>query len=403
MFMRGLEIEEAVELLKRETTPVSETETVGLLEAVGRVCMEEVRAVRPQPPFHRSPLDGYALKAADTVGASRQNPVTLRVADKIMAGSVSEYRLSGGDAVRLMTGAPIPEGADCVIRQEDTDYGEEQVRIYGELKPYENFCRIGEDYREGEVLLARGDAVDASVAGILAGAGFSQLRVARPVRVALITSGDEVIQPGEEWRPGKIYNSNAVLIAGRLKELGFSPVFTAHGADSAEEMKRLIRRAAETADLILTTGGVSVGEKDILHEVAEDPEVKKLFWRLAMKPGSPVMSFLYRETPVIALSGNPFGAFTALETLVRPVLAHLASDSRLEPEQRLGTMTVRFSKASRMRRLIRGVWKDGAVTIPESGHSSGILSSMKGCNCLIDIPAGTASLEPGASVRVRML
>lgn len=401
--MERIGLEEAVERLIGVSAPIEETRQLALEDGLGRVLAQEYRAAFPQPPFNRSPLDGYALRAKDTAGASKDRPAVLKVIDKIMAGRVSEKTVLPGTAVRLMTGAPVPEGADCVVRQEDTDYGETCVRVYRELRVHENMVDAGEDYQAGTVLMEKGERIDAVAAGILAGAGIGEVKVYRRLRVALFTTGDEVAAPGESCEAGKIYDSNRYLLWGRLKELGIEPVCWEHIGDEAEMAAERIAALISEVDMVLTTGGVSVGEKDIMHDVVSILNGDRLFWRVALKPGSPVLAFRFQGKPVICLSGNPFGAFVTLEMLVRPVLAHMTREPRLAPVRRQARVKGGFHKRSNVRRFIRGSFMDGCVVLPEEGHASGVLFSMKGCNCLVDIPAGNEGLADGDEVVVWLL
>ena len=201
--MERIGLEEAVKRLIGVSEPIEETQLLALEKGMGRVLAREYKAALPQPPFNRSPLDGYALRAEDTAGASKDRPAVLEVIDKIMAGMVSKKMVIPGTAVRLMTGAPVPDGADCVVGQEDTDYGEKCVRVYRELKVHENMVDAGEDYQAGTVLMEKGERIDAAAAGILAGAGIGEVKVYRRLRVALFTTGDEVIEPGKGIEDGK--------------------------------------------------------------------------------------------------------------------------------------------------------------------------------------------------------
>lgn len=401
--MHAISVEQARAQLMAALRPVEGWEEVELRCARGRILAEDIVAIQPQPPFDRSPLDGYALRAADSVDASREKPVTLRVVDRVMAGNVAKEAVTAGTAVRIMTGAPIPRGADCVIRQEDTDYGEERVQIYTALHSHDNYCDCGEDYPAGTRLMDRGEKLDAVDIGILAGAGIAAVKVQRKVRVALITSGDELIAPGMASRPGKIYNTNHYLLRSRLAELGFEPVLCAHVGDEVEETAERIRTAAQNADLIITTGGVSVGQRDVMHEVVTRLGGEQLFWRIAAKPGSPVLAYTFEGTPVIALSGNPFGAFATFELLVRPALAQLSGDGSLVMEKVTATVAGGFPKGTKGRRFVRARYRHGTVEIPRQGHASGMLSALKHCNCLVDIQGPNQGLSTGDTVEVWLL
>ncbi|MBR1658990.1 MAG: molybdopterin molybdotransferase MoeA [Oscillospiraceae bacterium] len=400
---KDITVERAVELLRAAVRPVG-TERVPAREAHGRVPAENVYAPIDQPPWPRSPLDGYALRASDSAGA----PVTLRVADTVYAGGVPSVSVGSGECVRIMTGAMIPDGCDCVIRQEDTDGGTERVTLFKSLRPWDNYCFAGEDFKAGAVLVPAGTVLNAAAMGVLASAGMLRpgetLTVRRHVRCALICTGDE-LAPNETrpLPPGKIYSSNAALLASRLRELGIglTGVQAAFGDDAAA-LAHEIRAAAREADLVLTTGGVSVGTKDILHETLPLLGAERVFWRVELKPGSPVMFSLLDGVPVLSLSGNPFAAWATFELFARPLLAALAGTDALLPLKCLGTLEMPFPKGGRARRFVRGVFRDGRVALPE-GHSSGQLASAVGTNCLAEIPANAGPLPAGSAVRVWLL
>lgn len=393
-------LEEAVELVKKSLTPEKKIEEVSLMDALGRVLAKDVYAGHSQPPFPRSPLDGYAFNAKDSEGAKKDKPVMLKVVDEVFAGGMSSHIVQTGEAVRIMTGAPIPEGADCVIRQEDTNYGEETVEIYHELKAFDNYCFIGEDYKEGDKLLLAGTKLHSAEIGMLASLGKTTVEVLKMPEIHLITTGDELVMPGECLRPGKIYDSNLYTIGMRLLELGYKVNMHENVEDSPQAVAKQIEKAAKTADLVITTGGVSVGKKDIMHEVLEILKADRLFWKINLKPGTPTLCAKYNHTLLIGLSGNPFGAVTNLEVFVRPVLSYLSGDPSITPVKTVGVLQDEFLKSSKVRRFVRGVYQEGKVFLPQGSHSSGVLSSLCGCNCLLDIPAGSTDLQAGSEVAV---
>lgn len=401
--MERLLLEQATEILLQNTGKIIACEEISLWDAVGRVLAEEIYAMRNQPPFSRSPLDGYAVRSEDIKGASRERPVTLRVIDEVDAGHVTEKKVEPGMAVRIMTGAPIPEGADCIIGQEDTDYGEENVEIYEEVKAYQNYCFEGEDYKKGAKLLEKDMLIGAVEAGVIASLGLERVSVYRSPRAAVLTTGDELMLPGEELLPGKIYDSNLYTCVTRLQSWGVSVIYKGRAEDSAEIVAERIREAAEDADILITTGGVSVGKKDIMHEVLTLLNCEKLFWRVAIKPGMPTLCALYQGKPLICLSGNPYGAAVNLELLIRPVLAKMAGRKDLNLQRLRAVCDSEFLKPSRVTRFVRAKYIDGHVKIADGSNDSGILSTMCGCNCLIEIPAGTQKVERGETVCVVMM
>lgn len=396
--MEGLTIEEAVELLLSRVKKIEETERISLWDAVGRVLAEDVCAGHDQPPFPRSPLDGYAVRSGDVREASKEHPARLKVLGEVDAGHVFGQRVSPGTAVRIMTGAPIPDGADCIIRQEDTDYGEDTAEIYAAAGPYENYCFAGEDYRAGTKLLEKGTQLGAVEAGVLASLGKSEVLVYRRPKAAVITTGDEIILPGEPLEGGKIYDSNLYTLVTRLTSLGIEVTCRERTGDDAHQAAALLRKAGKEADLVITTGGVSVGKKDIMHEVLKLLPCERLFWRILIKPGMPTLCGQHEGKLIICLSGNPYGAAVNLELLVRPLLAKMAGRKDLEIKRVKAVSESGFLKKSRVTRYVRARYEDGRAEIPDGSNASGILSSMCGCNCLIELPAGTPKLEKGDEV-----
>lgn len=397
-------LEQAVCLLLGSCHKVEETELCQVLECSGRLLAEEVRAEGDQPPFDRSPVDGYALRSQDITGAEKANPVYLEVLEEIDAGAWPSYDLGPGQAARIMTGAPIPKGADCCIYQEQTDYGEKQVAVYEPCKAYGNYCFQGEDIKAGTLVLSKGIRLSYVEAGILAGLGRREALVYKRARVSVLASGDELTEPGEELEPGKIYDNNLYFLAVRLKELGAEAVFIKRIGDCEEEMAEALLQAAPDSDLIITTGGVSVGNRDIMHQALRMAGAKRLFWKILMKPGMPAIGSVLNSTPVVSLSGNPFGALADFELLCRPMLSVITGDDSLKLMTQRAKLSQGFKKPSPSRRFLRGHYENGEVWIPEvNKHASGILSSMAGCNCLVDIPAGTESIKPGETVKLLVL
>ncbi len=384
-----IEAEDAISLLKAAVSPVTDTEEVPLGLAIGRILAESVTAPFDQPPFPRSPLDGYALRAEDTAGASRARPVSLKVIGKIYAGQVFEGHIGPGECVRLMTGAPVPDGADTVIRQEDTDLGRDEVRIYVPQKAYGNYCPAGEDYRAGTVLLRAGTRVTSACAAVAAGTGRIRLRVFRKPAVAVISTGDEILPAGTALQPGKIYDTNLPYVTGRLTELGGTIVSGMHGADDEDLVAGTIRDLAKENDLIITTGGVSVGEKDIMHAVAEKLGGLRLFWKVRLKPGAPTLAFVTGDTLVICLTGNPYGVVANFELLVRPVLEKLTCGAVSAGIRTKRLLAEDSPKRAVVRRFLKGT-EDGAFArFAEGSQASGTISAMPSCNCLIELPAGS--------------
>ena len=221
--------------------------------------------------------------------------------------------------------------------------------------------------------------------------------------IRVLTTGDELCQPGNPLKPGKIYDSNGMMVSSRLRELGVKPESVSHCADSEAGLAAELKKATEDADIIVTTGGVSVGKKDILHGTLEILGAEKIFWRIRLQPGTPTIFSVYGKTLILSLSGNPFGAMANLELLLRPALEAMTGDPAFAMEMRRGIMEVDFEKRCKVRRFVRAVYTNGKVSFPQGIFSSGAIGTLRGCNCLLDIPAGRENVKAGEQVAVWML
>lgn len=397
--MIGIELEQAVELLSNKINLIEDYEEVELEQALGRNLVEDFYAPIYQPPFNRSPLDGIAVRAQDTVGANTDHPKTFKIIETVFAGMASQKRLGMGEAVRIMTGAPLPEGSDAVIRQEEVVFKGEEAMVQKSVSPYSNYCYKGEDIQKGQLLIEKCTTLTAIHLGVLASMGYNKVRVRRQLRVGLMSTGDELIKPGLPLEEGKIYNANTTLLAARLKELGMIPLILEAQQDDPDHVARKIKEMMPQLDILLTTGGVSVGQKDIMHEVILKLQATRLFWKVNMQPGTPILAMELGEQLILSLSGNPFAALATFECIARPVLGKMSGQSYVYPVKAEGVLKGAFNKVSKKRRMIRGLYEEGDVTIPYE-HASGVLSSMIGCNCLIDIEADTPNILEGTKVKV---
>lgn len=394
---------QATEALLDQVVEIDDVEEVELWHAGKRVLAEEITATVDQPPFSRSPLDGYAVRSEDIREASKEHPVLLKVIDEVVAGHVTDAYVGAGTAVRIMTGAPIPDGADCILGQEDTDYGEDIVSVYEPVRHHQNYCFQGEDYKAGKRLLSKDTVLSAVDVGVIAGTGRECVKVYRKPRVMLVTSGDEVRLPGESLIAGKIYDNNLHMMATQMEFWGVDIVAKERVEDVPEILAERIREMSEKVDMIITSGGVSVGKKDIMHDVIELLGAERIFWKIAIKPGMPTLCAKYHNTVLLCLSGNPYGATVNLELLGRPAFAKMMHREDLLIERRTGIMTNGYPKKSGVTRYVRSHYKDGEITIADGSNDSGILSNMCGCNCLLEIPAGTEKVNPEEEMTVVMI
>ncbi len=401
---KAIQLEDAIELILTNTAVMTETESVRLTEALGRVVAVPYQASLDQPPFDRSPLDGYALHSADIAAASAEQPVELAVIETVYAGDVPKQTVRSGQAVRIMTGAMLPAGADCVIRQEDTETiaQTQRVRICMPLRTMQNICRRGEDIQQGAFIMEKGTAVTPAHAAVLAGQGILHLTVFRRIRAAILATGSELIseqnQQTEQNTSGMIHDTNGPMLAMRLAQLGIEA-----GEYSISDEPQLLRAKLEELleeyDAVITTGGVSVGDKDYIPAVMRQMEAKVLFHGVDMKPGTPMLAAQYHGKMIFCLSGNPFAAAATMELAAVPGLLKMCGLQYVYPRRFRAALQNDFPKNSiHKRRFIRAQRTENGIYVPDK-HSSGSLFSLIGCDCLVDIPEGSGQLSAGESVQ----
>ncbi|MBQ7704172.1 MAG: molybdopterin molybdotransferase MoeA [Selenomonadaceae bacterium] len=392
--MEGLILEDAIKILLAQVKKIEDVEKIPLLESVGRFTAKDYFAKFDNPPFNRSPLDGYALKSEETPGK-------FKIVGEECAGDFFDGEIKNSECLRIMTGAAIPVSCDCVIRQEDIQLDGENIFVPYKLKRHENFCFAGEDVKAGKILVKKNTKLNAKHIAILASQGFAEVEVYRLPKVAVASTGDELLNPNEKLSGGKIYNSNLFYMAARLKEFGFTPIILGNLRDDVEAACTKIRSVENEIDFLITTGGVSVGKKDIMHEVVKNLG-EKIFWRVLIKPGAPVIGWKTEKFLGLALSGNPFAAFATFELLARYVLAEFTDNTEIIYAHTNAVMADEFNKKSPSRRFIRARRRQGRIYL-QSQHESGSLYSAANCNCLVDIPAGTEKLSIGDVVNVILL
>lgn len=397
-------LEEALEILNKNTKALK-SEVVSIKDSLKRVLYGDVKSKINNPPFNKSVFDGYAFKSEGSKGTSKENPIELKIVDEIFAGDFSEREIKSGEAVRIMTGAPIPLGADCVLKQEETERHGDLVKIFKEMKENQNISFMGEDIKIGETLIKEGKRLDYADLGIMASSGISQVTVYKKPKVSIISTGDEVCDIHSTLKPGKIYDSNLYSLSGRIEELGYHVLSMEHVGDNILKIGEAIEKAFEKSDIVFTTGGASVGEKDLMQKVAESIGFEKLFWKIKIKPGSAVVCSKREEKILISLSGNPNAALTTFELLGKPVLKKLeGEEENINIKREKGILMDSFNKKSPQRRFLRGnvIYdeKGAKVYITQIKSGNGILSSLLNANCLIEIKKGNEGLNKGEEVNI---
>lgn len=410
--MSLLSVEEARERILSHFQPVT-TETLRLLECAQRVLAHDLSADDDHPPFDNSSMDGFAVRAADVAGAAPESPRSLRVVADIPAGSQPKIELAAGQAARIMTGAPLPEGADAVVPVEDTDFDNRdagtpapaEVLIHKSAKPGENRRPRGMDLRAGQIVLRAGRMLKPQDVGLLAMLGIGEVKVFRRPRVALFSSGDELLPVDAPLAPGKIRDSNSYTLAALLEEAGAEVLRLGVARDNHEAVKSLLERAVQLrADLILSSAGVSVGAFDFVKDVIES-NGNLDFWRVNMRPGKPLAFGQYAGIPFIGLPGNPVSAFVGFEVFVRAALGRLGgSQAATRP-----TLRVRCAEqidSDGRESYLRGEVheENGDLVAQLTGHQgSGNLHSLVKANALLIIPAGVKCVPAGEEVNAWLL
>ena len=397
-------LEEALEILNKNTKALK-SEVVSIKDSLKRVLYGDVKSKINNPPFNKSVFDGYAFKSEDSKGTSKENPIELKIVDEIFAGMWPEIEIKHGEAIRIMTGAPIPVGADCVLKQEETERHGDLVKIFKEMKSYENISFMGEDIKIGETLIKKGKRLDYADLGIMASSGISEVLVYKKPRVSIISTGDEVCDINSTLKPGKIYDSNLYSLSARIEELGYNILYMEHVGDNIIKIGKAIEKAFEKSDIVFTTGGASVGEKDLMQKVSESIGFEKLFWKIKIKPGSAVVCSKREEKILISLSGNPNAALTTFELLGKSVLKKLeGEEENINIKREKGVLMDSFNKKSPQRRFLRGniIYdeKGAKVYITQIKSGNGILSSLLNANCLIEIEKGNEGLNRGEVVNI---
>ncbi len=410
-----LSIEEAREKILAGVEPL-EAEEKALLGALGQVLAEDIRSPVSLPPYDSAAMDGYALRSGETRGATRGNPRVLQVIGEITAGESSGLEVRPGTAVRIMTGAPLPSGADAVVQFEDTDEEERrtkglplsEVGIFVEVSSGKNVRPVGEDVAQGNLVLRRGTVLRPPEIGLLASLGKVSVKVIRRPVVALLATGNELVEPGQPLPPGKIYNSNTFSLAAQVLSLGAIPKVLGIAPDDPQVISERIAQALDS-DLVITSAGVSVGEFDVVKKVlASLGEIT--FWRVRMKPGKPLAFGRLRKNggwvPHLGLPGFPVSSMLAFQQFARPLILKLMGKE--EPPQRV----IKAISESRLenpdgRRVFARVKlrkEKGKYFARLTGpQGSGVLTSLTQADGLLIVPEEVRSIREGDEVLVQIL
>jgi molybdopterin molybdotransferase len=390
-----ISLEEARERLFASITPL-EPERVPLLEALGRYCAESVRSRIDLPRFDNSAMDGYAVRCEDLKSATHDQPVELKVLGRIGAGEVFGGAISPGTCLRLFTGSVLPSGADAVVMQEDVGAENGIIRLFESVKPFENVRLAGEDIREGTRIITEADKLTAARLSLLAATGHVEVGVRKLPRVAVIATGDELLEPGEPLAAGKIYESNRTLVTSLLRSLGIPATVLPILRDDFDKTTAGLKEAFANHDVVITTGGVSVGEFDFVKDAFTKLGGVIDHWKVAIRPGKPFVFGKLQKKLLFGLPGNPVSALVTFLALVRPALLRMLGARETELPQVTGELAETVANLGDRRHFVRCVWSDGKLK-HAGRQASHMIGSLGEANCLIDVPP-TTRLEAGSRV-----
>jgi molybdopterin molybdotransferase len=401
-----LGVAEACEIILRDVERLDH-ESVELRSAFGRILAEEIKSPLALPPWDNSSMDGYAVRADDVRGANGDRPVTLRVVATIGAGERSSIAVGAREAIRIMTGAPVPAGSDSVVRVEDTDAGTSSVRIHSDRDALRNIRPRGEDMAKGEIVARAGEQLSPGHIGVLASVGRGTVRVVRRPRVAILASGDELVDvdrfdavlAGE-----RIVTSNSYSLDAAVREAGAEPVSLGTVGDDPAAIKEKLSDCQ--CDLLLTTGGVSVGEFDYTRSVVAELGATQRFWRVRIRPGAPVSYGILRDRPWLGLPGNPVSTLVTFELFARPAIRKMQGHRLLFRRPVRVRLAEAVTVAAPLTHFLRGVVAhsgDEYSARLTGAQGSGLLSSMAKANALLVIPPDKTRLERGELVQALLL
>jgi molybdopterin molybdotransferase len=397
----ALQPEEAQQLILQRVRHL-DTEWVPLAEAWQRRLADNIIAPHPFPPFRRSGMDGYAVRVADLLQATSEHPIALTVLESLPCGIVPSFDITSGRATRIMTGGMVPEGADAVVMLEMTTQSEQDgqsyVHIGRSVAAGLNIAEIGCEIHKGESLLPTGKVIRSGETALLASCGYAQVPVIRKPRVAVLSTGSELLEVEEALAPAMIRNSNAPMLAALLREAGAEPIMLGKVPDDADAALALVLRGLQTCDLLLTSGGVSVGDYDVMVDVLAAPGVELLFNKIAMRPGSPTTAAISDNKLIAALSGNPGACFVGFHLFVLPALKAMQREAEPASRSFQAFLGVAFPKMNAYRRYIRArtELRDGQVWVtPNGDDKSSLMTTIVDADCLIEIPPLKKGLEKG--------
>lgn len=409
MFRKLMTLDEAQKVIDENFKPPQiGDEDVALLEAYNRVLKDDIVSTLDIPPFNRSTVDGYAVKAEDTYGADENQPATLNITGMIFAGEQPKMTLGKGEAVEIVTGAPLPEGADAVVMVEDAERVDSQLQVYAAATPNMNVMKKGYDIKNGETVLHAGKVLGPSEIGVLAALGLTKARCFKPPVVAVLSTGAEVAEPGKPLPVGKIFDINSFSLSTAVFESGGKPVFYGVVPDDKASLSNVLKTALASADMVITSGGVSVGPRDYTPQIVDSlGEPGVVVYGVAVKPGKPTTVAFSQGKPVFSLPGNPTAALMIFLLLARPVIQRLSGRAPSGVRSiRAFTGAKMFSAKGRrtfvMVRLVLDAEKCRLIAEPVGNGMSGAISTLTRADGFVEVPENQQFIDKNEEVTVKL-
>jgi len=389
-----------------EYTRLTKKETANIKASLGFFLAQDVITNSDLPRFTSSAVDGYGVKISDLKNATTNNPAILKLVGEVKAGDYLKMKLKRTQCIRILTGAPIPSGVEAVVMKEFTKQIGNVISFYISANSGENFRYKGEEFKKGSKILSRSTQISPAIIGILASLGIKNIRVYKKPRVAVLVTGNELVVSGKKLKYGQIYDSNFFTLSSVLEQLNIDIINLGIAKDDKDELLSKIELGISASDILLVSGGISVGEYDYVQEIFDILEVKKIFWRIAIKPGKPTYFGIKGKKLIFGLPGNPVASLLIFNQLVKPAIRKMMGEKKHQPIIMYAKLDKELRKRPGRLELVRGILKassnGGLIVTPTKGQGSHMLGGVVSANCLIHFPLEKNILKKGANVRVEL-
>lgn len=386
--------------------PNTKSVSIGLSESSNRILAQDIISQMPSPLFDNSAMDGFAVRSSDTKGATKENPISLKLVSESAAGTPSNKKIRQGECSPCMTGATIPEGADSIVMVENTSgfSNKDSVQIMAESPIGNHIRKAGEEIKENQLLINKGTRITTSEIGTMATFGYDRVSVSKKPKVAIFGTGNELIEPGAPLKKGQIYNSNLYVFADLVEKVGAEIVMRDVIKDNKSSLKAFLQKALQSCDVVISSGGVSMGKYDYVREVFMDLGVKEHFWKVAQKPGKPLFFGTGLDTLIFGLPGNPVSSYIGFMIWVWPSLEKMMGNFEINPLT--ATLSTSFPRESVKKRFLFGkAWMENGelLCLPASKVGSHMISSGLDANCIIEANPGNSPMREGDEISLTLL